>query len=147
MNIQHRIQLVAQPTNMTCWSAAASMIFGGNLSVGAGGAALGTGGGLFPDFSNIERFAHSLGLRMYAPQSWSILGLALLLENGPVIKLGYIPSGHAVVIAGIETYDDNSNAILTIYDPWPPNIGSVYKIDYVTHVQQFPFSTNFMLQR
>lgn len=146
-NIQHPIRLVPQPTNMTCWSAAASMIFGGNLSVGAGEASISQNGGLQADFSNIEKFAQSLGLRMFAPQTWTVKGLINLLNYGPFIKMGFVPSGHAVVVSGIETDGDFNNTFLTIYDPWPPLIGKIEKVNYNTHLQQFPLSTFYILQK
>src|SRR5262245_42147235 len=43
-DITHSVRLFPQPTNMTCWSAAATMIVG-NMSIGPGAATL-SGGGL-----------------------------------------------------------------------------------------------------
>jgi hypothetical protein len=45
VDISKSVKLFPQPTNMSCWSAAATMLFG-NMSVGAGGASLGPEGGL-----------------------------------------------------------------------------------------------------
>src|SRR5262249_48726641 len=57
-----RVHLFGQPTNTSCWSAAATMILG-NQSVGQGTAALGPGGGLERTLANVEEFGRSLGWR------------------------------------------------------------------------------------
>ena len=56
----HNVRLFGQPTGMTCWSAAATMILG-NMSVGSGSASTGAGGGLNPDLENVETFLRGLG--------------------------------------------------------------------------------------
>src|SRR5438876_6647892 len=101
VNISHRVTLFPQPTNMTCWSAAATMLFG-NMSVGPGRASLAPNGGLSSDFGNIQAFARSHHLQMHAPQSWTVDGLASLLRHGPLWVGGSVPSGHAYVIAAMK---------------------------------------------
>jgi hypothetical protein len=51
-DITHPVRLFAQPTNVTCWSASATMILG-NMSVGPGQAAI-PGGGLDPSPGNVQ---------------------------------------------------------------------------------------------
>jgi hypothetical protein len=150
VDIQYEIDLFGQPTGMTCWSAATTMLFGSRFSAGPGQAELGPSGGLKSDFSNVSLFAKSYQLTMYAPQSWTPKGLIDLLRSGPVAMLGAVPQLHAVVIGGIKG-DDSSSACsaltLTIYDPWPVGVGDIYLVDYERLMTKFPMATMYMLQR
>ena len=147
ISVQYPIKLYGQPTAMTCWSAAATMLFGNRFSAGPGKSALAPGGGLKADPGNIQSFALSYNLRIYYPQCWAIGGLIDLLRHGPVALMGPIPSLHAVVIGGIEGDGTDGGTQLTIYDPWPPNIGRVYRITYKNLMNQFPMATMYLLQR
>jgi len=149
-NIQHPIKLSPQPTGMTCWSAATTMLFGTTFTAGPGKAELSEDGGLLADSTNIATFAHSYNLRMYYPQTWSVDGLVQLLKRGPVALMGAIPSLHAVVIGGISGDGTPSGTELTIYDPWPPNIGGNplgSRFNYEVLLQRFPLATMYLLQR
>lgn len=144
INITHRVTLYPQPTNMTCWSAAATMLFG-DRCVGAGGAATGPAGGLEASYSNIQTFAMAHGLRMHAPQSWTTKGLAELLHNGPLWVGGMVPSGHAYVIGGMRGDGTPGKTIITIYDPWPPNMGRIRRVSYGSWMQAHPKATTYIL--
>jgi len=146
-NIQHRITIFGQPTNMTCWSAALTMLFGNRFSAGPGQASTASNGGLNPSFTNVQALARSYNLKMYAPQSWTVQGLVALLKNGPVVMMGYIPSGHAVVLGGIVSDGTANGTTLTVYDPWPPNVGSSYSANYLQMMTRFPMATTYLLQQ
>jgi hypothetical protein len=146
-NIQHRIALFGQPTNMTCWSAAITMLFGNLFSAGSGRASTTASGGLNPSFANVQALARSYNLRLHAPQSWTVPGLVALLQKGPVMMMGYLPSGHAVVLGGIVSDGSVNGTTLTIYDPWPPNVGKKYSVNYLQMMTKFPMATTYLLQR
>lgn len=146
-DIQYPIRLFGQPTGMTCWSAATTMLFGTVFSAGPGSASLGSAGGLKADVNNIQAFAQSYHLRLHYPQSWTVEGLVELLRRGPVALMGPIPTLHAIVIGGIRGDGTAGKTELTIYDPWPPNQGRTYRISYQTLMQQFPMATMYLLQR
>jgi hypothetical protein len=146
IKISHFVTLFPQPTSMTCWSAAATMLFG-DRSVGPGPAATGASGGLGSSFENIQLFASAHGLTMHPPQSWTVAGLADLLRRGPLWVGGMIPSGHAYVIAAIEGDGSPANTKITIYDPWPPKFGRIYTVAYGTWMQQHPMATTYILHR
>jgi hypothetical protein len=146
LNIQHPVALFPQPTGMSCWSAAATMLFG-DRSVGPGGARLGSSGGLEGDFANIQRFAAAHGLVMHAPQSWTVQGLALLLQRRPLWVGGMVPGGHAYVIGGIAGDGSPDRTILTIYDPWPPRVGNRRTEPYGRWMRQYPMATLYVLHR
>jgi papain like cysteine protease AvrRpt2 len=142
--ISHRVVLFPQPTNMSCWSAAVTMLFG-DRSVGPGRGTLGPTGGL--QAQSVPAFAQSYGLQVHYPQSWTVQGLVNLLRRGPVAMLGNMPDKHAVVIGGISSDGTPGGTELTIYDPWPPGIGKVGRINYKKLTQTFPTATTYMLQR
>jgi hypothetical protein len=63
--------------------------------------------------------AKRLGLREVPPQSPTLEAVESWLRfHGPIWFAGLFPSGHAVVITGI---DDSG---IAINDPWPPTIGA-----------------------
>ena len=146
INIRHSVTLFPQPTNMTCWSAAATMLFG-NMSVGSGGATTSAGGGLNSSSGNVRTFADSFGLAFHYPQSWTVDGLAGLMGRGPLWVGGMLPSMHAIVIGAMKGNGTPNGTILTIYDPWPPNVGRVYNISYGRLMNNFPMATMYILHR
>jgi len=147
VNYQHNIILSPQPTGMTCWSAATTMLFGSRFSAGPGKAKLAKNGGLKSDLSNVYKFAESYGLRVYSMQSWSVDGLIQLIRRGPVIMIGAQPSMHAVVIGGISSDGTPEGTYIKIYDPWPPGVGRIHNENYAQWMTSFPLSTVYMLQR
>ena len=153
-DITHSVRLFPQPTGMTCWSAAATMILG-NMSVGPGGATLGQTGGLNPTPQNIEQFGRSLGWRIYHPQTWTVAGLTELVRRKPVWAVGggFNQSGdigwlHAIVLSALwsDGAADASGTVLRIHDPWPPNVGAVYSRFYRGTVDGFDFISMYVLQ-
>jgi hypothetical protein len=129
----HPIQLVGQPTNMTCWSAAATMMLGSNMSVGSGSAATLGDGSLSMPIENIETFLNGLGWRMInnmsaPPASTLISGLS----RGPVwlaFEGGHFR--HAVVASAVWSDNSDDGTVLRIHDPWPVGTGTVYGSPYV----------------
>jgi hypothetical protein len=146
VNVQHRIKLFGQPTNMTCWSAALTMLFGDRFSAGPGRASTAGDGGLNANLTNIQAIATSYDLDFHAPQSWTVQGLISILEKGPAVMMGYIPNGHAVVLGGITSDGTPGGTTLTVYDPWPPKVGSKYSVNYLLLMTKFPKATTYILQ-
>lgn len=154
IEIDHRVTLFPQPTNMTCWSAAATMLFG-NMSVGAGGAVVTPSGGLASSFANVQAFSRAHGLTMHAPMSWTTQGLASLLRRGPLWVAGVQPlgsptaiqSGHAVVIGSMWGNGSAEGTMILIYDPWPPGVGSTYGVFYGDRIAGSPLMTTYILHR
>ena len=126
---EHPIRLFGQPDDMSCWSAAATMILGNTMSVGRGRASLSLTGGLRTDHDNLDTFARGLGWRML-DRSPSLHELVALLLRTP-IWAGTVRSGdrrHAVVLSGVYSDGDPSGqgTMVRIHDPWPPRRGSIY---------------------
>jgi hypothetical protein len=147
VDISHRVRLYGQRTNMTCWSAAATMLLGTNMSVGPGQASLGPKGGLKPSISNVKTFADGYGLRLHGPQSLTARGIATLLRRGPIWVAGWVPSGHAVVYAAVHGDGTAQGTLIVIYDPWPPGRGEIRGEIYGDWVRRHPTATTYILQK
>lgn len=122
------VKLVGQTAQMSCWSAAATMIKG-NMTVGPGRGSLDpTSGGLLSDAASLRAFAEGLGWTAlnYSP---SLGELVDTVCRTPVWIAAEGPNfGHAVVLSAV--YSDGSNTedgvLFRIHDPWPIGIGSIY---------------------
>jgi peptidoglycan hydrolase-like protein with peptidoglycan-binding domain len=153
----HSVQRIPQPTPSTCWAAAAAMMKDStpqhiidrtpdHLKSSSGGT---------PNFSETadnvtgnQEFARVHGLNYYAPQSWSVSGLAGLVTRSPVMvsllwnvgeyTAGRGSSGHRMVIFGIDTDNDptGSGTLLHIHDPWVPNVGKTFQKSYYALVNE-----------
>jgi hypothetical protein len=146
-NIQHPVKLFPQPTNMTCWSAATTMLFGSKFSAGPATAQTKEDGGIYAREANIGTFARDWGLKVYWPQSWTVQGLVDVLRRGPVALVGAIPMGHVVVLAGIRGDGTQGGTQITLYNPAPTNIGKIETVNYSAFMTHFPLGTMYLLQR
>ena len=127
----HNVRLRGQTTDMSCWSAAATMILG-NVSVGQGLAHTGPTGGLSQDIDNIDTFLRGLGWSLInnqtaPPASTLIAGLArgplwLAFEGGSF--------KHAVVASAIYSDRSDDGTVIRIHDPWPRPSGTLYASTY-----------------
>lgn len=124
---EHPIQRHGQPTGMSCWATAAGMIDASNYATPEG-VALGTTGGLAPEFENIEAFARHLGWRMpdHTPDVGELV--ALLMRTPLWIGVQHATGRHAVVLSGVYSDGDASGqgTMVRIHDPWPVGHGAVY---------------------
>ncbi len=124
---EHHIRLLGQPDGDTCWSAAASMIFG-DRSVSRGRADLTAAGQLVRGVDNVGVFARSLGWQLlnHSPEVSELVGI---IGRTPVwIGVEGDGWGHAVVLSGAYTDGGPSGdgTMFRIHDPWPPGRGRIY---------------------
>lgn len=149
IDIQHSITLFPQPTTMSCWSAAATMLFG-NRSIGPGDATLGPTGGLSATYDNVKAFAdsHQLVLATHASKSITVADLVdLLQDHGPLWVAGYVPNGHAYVLSGIKGDGTPQGTRITIYDPAPIGDGDVRVKTVSDWLGEFPNAIVYILHR
>lgn len=127
----HNVRLFGQPTGMTCWSAAATMILG-NMSVGPGSASTGAGGGLNPDIDNIDTFLRGLGWSLVNNQSAPPVSTFIsAMTRGPLwLAFEGGTFKHAVVASAIFSDGSDDGTVLRIHDPWPQNRGTLYATTY-----------------
>jgi len=85
----------------------------------------------------------SWGMRVRAPQSYTVEGFAQLLDrHGPLWVASAVPGAHIRVITGMEV--DEANARVFINDPWEkgmttfrwPNKGAQYIMTYADFVRE-----------
>jgi hypothetical protein len=120
----HSITGYSQPTDQTCWSAAATMMTGTSASFGGGGASLGPGGGLQPQIDNVETFVRSLGWRLVNSASQPPIGYLInAVMRGPVWVVFRGQTAHAIVVSGVlhGYWHEISDTVFRIHDPWPPH--------------------------
>lgn len=136
VDIAHNITLFPQPTGMTCWSAAATMMAGTVMSVGRGPAAQSSDGGLDMGIDNIESFIRSRGWRMINDSSRPTIGVLLnAVRRGPVwLAFEGGEFRHAVVLSAAWGDGTDNGTVLQIHDPWPPGRGTVYGTSYAQGV-------------
>lgn len=125
---EHPIRLFGQPTGMTCWSAAATMILGTHRSVTQGAAETGPQGGLRPSIDNITAFGRGLGWRMPNATPTVPTLVALLMQTPLWLTAQHSTGRHAVVLSGVYSDGDASGigTMVRIHDPWPQGHGAVY---------------------
>lgn len=154
--ILHRVRLVPQWTDYTCWSASTAMLKGLVMCVDSAGVH-GRGGGLLNDSElddpvNVRRFARFHGLTMLPGQSWTPDGLASLLRShGPLMintlwdvdryVAGRGSSGHMRIIAGIRGDGTPKGTSIRLYDPWPPRVGCIVSYVYDVFMKKVPAAT------
>jgi hypothetical protein len=124
------VPLIPQTNDMACWYASAQMLIAWRRNrtrmkekahpdpsqVPQLAARVAANHGL--PFSQTIEMARLLGLTPVPPMTPSPDAIAIwLAQYGPLWFAGLFPSGHAVVITGIDQTQ------IAINDPWPPNIG------------------------
>jgi N-acetyl-anhydromuramyl-L-alanine amidase AmpD len=125
------VELIAQPTDFSCWAAAAAMVVGWRDRVSlapdtlASVCARTTATGLDP--KQIEQFAGEIGLSYEPPQCYSVDGLRQRLEDcGPLWVAADVPGLHAIVVTGMYSggAEDGSDTFVRIADPWDRVVGT-----------------------
>jgi hypothetical protein len=141
-NIQYDVQLVPQPTSMSCWAASASMIVGWreNMSIDPQEIVNGIGhwrtysinNGLPPDDTTMLR---TWGFVTEPPMCYTVDGFRnLLARYGPLWVAAAVPGPHVRVVKGMSGDGSPDGTLIYINDPWErgmatfrtPNNGSTY---------------------
>ncbi len=158
----HRVRLVPQWTQTTCWSAATAMLTGQQACMAAGPATATQEVGLLNDSelddpANMRRFAAYHRLTLVPGATWLPDGLANFLSRGPIMintlwdVAGYASRagspGHMRVVAGIRGDGTPQATTLRIYDPWPPMRGTIASYNYARLIRATPLTTYQILHR
>ena len=138
------VQLVPQMTDMSCWAASAAMVVGWRDQVSIDPQEVARGAGRWAAYTaglnpaDVPTLAQTWGLRMEAPQSYTIDGLRQLLENnGPLWIGAAVPGLHAVVVHGIYGDGDVATTYVRIKDPWPVGQGAEYDLTLNEFIQEY----------
>jgi papain like cysteine protease AvrRpt2 len=145
-DIDWDVELINQPTDMSCWAASAAMVVGwrDRISIQIEAIVGGTGdwaaykNGINP--ANVPALAAAWNLTQEAPKSYTVDGMRDLLGVGPVWVGAAVPNLHAIVVTGMYSDGDYDNTFIRINDPWdrdPGTPGAVgaYKRTHLTGSQ------------
>lgn len=160
--ILHNVQFLPQPTETTCWAAAAAMVTGKaitSIRMRTPVHLLANDGGLLNEAeagSSLQvhqTFARIHGLRYHAPQSWRVEALIELIRSGPLMmellwnpesyRRGRGSSGHYYVIVGARGSHgtDGQSSTLRIYNPYPVGQGAILSRSYASLLRLVPLAS------
>jgi N-acetyl-anhydromuramyl-L-alanine amidase AmpD len=141
------VELVPQPTGMSCWAAAAAMVVGWHdrVSINPAEIARGIGHwvkyealntGLFPN--DTDELAAAWQLSALPPQSYSVDGFRQMLEShGPLWVGVAVPSGHAICVYGMYGDGTPQGTWVRILDPWPPDRGERAELSFADFENEY----------
>ena len=157
-SIYHRIPLIAQPDQTTCWAASTAMLLGKTVVQiqGSTPSSLLLSDGSLRNYSGAQdwvtgtqAFAHAHKLKYAAPRSWTVDALHAQLSLGPMIfdmlwnttnyVHGNASPGHMILIVGIS--GEGESTTLTFNDPWPPRRGAITTVNYSDWIRDVPTRT------
>ena len=151
IDINQMVNLASQPTNDTCYAAAASMVIGPGAAMSLNPGPVPPG--VRPDDHWAQSFSRQfLSWRLEHGMSLTPIGLATFLRGGAFWFAGNLPfpagpSYHAVVVAAMWGDGNPDHTMLLIYDPWPANVGEVYGIILGDYMRHFPQAFRYILHR
>jgi hypothetical protein len=121
------VELVAQPTSMSCWATSAAMVIGWRDRMSLSPQTIAEIGGRSIhnglDPAKVGDFAQDMGLVAEAPMSYTMQGFRELLEdNGPLWVGAAVPSLHVIVVTGV--YNDEDQMYVRVTDPWDRTVGT-----------------------
>jgi len=150
VDISKPVTLASQPSNNTCYAAAATMVLGPGASMSFDPGPLPAG--VAPDDHWARAFAQRFSWRLEYGMTPTPGALEGFLRSGAFWIAGNLPfpagpSYHAVVVGAIWGDRDADHTMLLIYDPWPANIGEVYGIILGDYVGTSPTAFRYMLHR
>jgi len=128
--VSYDLELVPQPTPVSCWVASLAMIIGYRDSASydpkdiasAAGMDLDTGYGWdqIRDAVNVWNLKEE-GPASAMPELWA----QMLRDMGPIWIVEVGAPYHAVVLAGIQGDGTPEGSRVTVYNPWPPKQGAI----------------------
>ena len=145
------VELVPQPTGVSCWAAAGAMLVGWRDRVSINPAEIASQSGYWARFNerglstnDNDEFAAAWGLEVEPPQDYSVEGYARLLQSMGPLWVGRRPtgnapgSGHAVCVIGLRGDGTPDGTHVHFHDPWPPNVGRANRaLTYAQFTQEY----------
>lgn len=125
------VELINQPTGMSCWAASAAMVVGWRDKVSLDPAAIASGAGQWAAYTNglnpadIPTLATAWGLTQEPGQCYSADGLRQLVQTyGPLWVGAAVPGLHAIVVTGMYGDGTPDGTYVRINDPWDRDPGT-----------------------
>jgi hypothetical protein len=140
--VDYAVELVPQPTTVSCWAAALTMVLGYRDRVSynpeyvasVAGLNLTTGYG----WNKIRKAVRAWGLYERGPASAMPAVWASWLEwLGPMWIVEVGAPYHAVVLTGMQGDGTPEGTQVTIYNPWPPQQGAIEYKSFLEFEQEF----------
>jgi N-acetyl-anhydromuramyl-L-alanine amidase AmpD len=141
------VELVPQPTGMSCWAAAAAMVVGWRDRVSINPVEIARGVGHWINYEALntglfakdtDELALAWKLSPLPPQSYSVDGFRQVLEShGPLWVGVAVPSGHAVCVYGMYGDGTPQGTRVRILDPWPPNRGERAELSFADFENEY----------
>ncbi len=138
INYRHSVELIAQPTNMSCWAAGTAMMVSwkNSMSIDPNTIADALGyqaqmaqdtGGLHPEDTKVFK---KWGLSWEPPICYTVQGFADLVAGGPIWIAAKVGGPHVRVVTGISGDGTATGTTVYINDPWPVGSGASYTRTY-----------------
>ncbi len=150
IDISRPVVPASQPSNDTCYAAAATMVLGPHASVSfePGPAPAGTA---LDDFW-AKSFSQQFDWQLEYGMTPLPIALVRYLHSGPFWFAGNLPfpsgpSYHAVVVGAIWGDGDADRTMLLVYDPWPPNVGEIYGVILGDYTTSNPWAFRYILHK
>ncbi len=150
IDINKQVMPASQPTNDTCYAAAATMVLGpqASQSFDPGPAPAGTAN----DDHWAQTFASQFSWQLEYGRTPMPAGLTGFLSTGPFWFAGNLPfpgstSYHAVVVGSMWGDGDSERTMLLIYDPWPVGNGETYGIILGDYLRDYPLAFRYIIHR
>jgi hypothetical protein len=144
MAINQSVQLVAQPTDVTCWAASIAMLTGKTVDDVVDEAGMTTTDGY--GWGDIQRAVSAHGLNEIGPACGGPDYFARYLERSPLWIVEVGAPYHAVVLAGLNGGGQWDDTMATIYNPWPPGSGVVETKTFADFAQEYELGAGAMAQ-
>jgi Putative peptidoglycan binding domain len=150
IDVSRPVKPESQPSNDTCYAAAATMVLGpaASASFSAGPPPP----GVKPDDHWAQSFSRQFSWQLEYGMSPLPSLLAAYLASGPFWFAGQLPfpsgpSYHAVVVGSMWGDGTPDQTMLLVYDPWPPNVGEIYGIMHGDYIDASPQAFRYVLHQ
>ena len=145
------VELVGQPTDVSCWAAAAAMVVGWRDRVSINPEEFARFEGRWAEYNrrglstnDNDEFAAAWRLEVEPPMDPSVEFFGRLLQTKGPLWIGRHPmgnapnSGHAVAVIGLHGDGTPDGTYVHWNDPWPPGQGAANRTEtYTTFLQEF----------
>jgi hypothetical protein len=144
MAINQNVELVAQPTDVTCWAASIAMLTGKSVDEVVEAAGMNTTDGY--GWDEIQRAVSAHGLNEIGPACGGPDYFAHYLEQSPLWIVEVGAPYHAVVLAGLNGGGQWDDTMATVYNPWPPGSGVVETKTFAEFADEYELGAGALAQ-
>jgi len=144
MSINQTVDLVAQPTDVTCWAASIAMLTNRSVDEVVEAADMTTTDGY--GWGEIQRAVSAHSLNEIGPACGGPDYFAPLLERSPLWIVEVGAPYHAVVLAGLNGGGNWDDTAATIYNPWPPGSGAIETKPFAEFAEEYELGAGAMAQ-